>query len=87
MEHIRNEDFERYDVQKIEAVAHGIEVPVTEETTEDEISAKIAEILERLQKRRKKIERKLKMYQKKYAGMSIYEIMQHNDKMLEKYDR
>ena len=79
IEHIRRRDWDQEDVQQIEAEAHSnhaasLPMPIEE--------SKYTDIIERLRKERKAIRKKVEKYQKKYAGMTEYEIMQHNERML-----
>lgn len=69
MEHIRNADFEKTDVQIIEAAAHGLSV----NNAEPSVPSKV--FLDRMQaarKRRRQIRRRLKKYQDKMDFISQY---------------
>lgn len=77
LDHIKRADWQKEDVQEIEAIAHGLKVEVT-----DESNARIEELLARLRERHKTVERKLKQYEEKYKNMSPYEILMHNEKVI-----
>lgn len=83
VDHILRDDWENDDVQIIEAEAHDIS---RVEESEERIN-KYAEIIERLRNERVAVQRRLRKYEKKYADMSSLEIAQHNDLMLDKYER
>ena len=77
LDHIKRADWQKEDVQEIEAIAHGLKVEVT-----DESNARIEELLARLRERHKTVKRKLKQYEEKYKNMSPYELMLHNDEVM-----
>lgn len=80
LEHIKKNDWSKEDVQEIESIAHGAPDPAPEK------SSLIAELLKRHQNQKAKADRmrKLDRIAKKYAGMSLSEIDEHNKKMIEK---
>ena len=83
IEHIRRDDWEKADVQLIEAEAHGIAKAVPDQS---ESSRRHWELRKRMSKEIAKMERKLRQYERKYSGMSLGAIREHNDKMLEIYE-
>ena len=76
--HIKRHDWEKTDVQEVEAIAHGAPDPAPGK------SSLIAELIKRHQTSRAARKRKLDKIAKKYAGMSLSEIDEHNKKMIEK---
>lgn len=68
LDHIRRSDWEREDVQQIEAEAHKL------------IRREVSEEL-------KRIRRRLRRYERKYAGMTPAQIWLHNDKVIDEYER
>ena len=74
MKHIENNDFERNDVQLIEAVAHG--------TAKEPIPAeRYREKLEQIRKKRKLLQRKMKQHEKKVKFLQthydLYKLAEH----------
>ena len=59
MSHIQNNDFEKIDIQTIEAEAHKVKIP---ENAEVIPAAKYLERIKELQKERRKIQRQLRKY-------------------------
>ena len=80
--HIKKDDWSKESVQIIETEAHG-EIPVV--VSESELH-KFDAILKRLRKKRDRIQRELRKYDKKYSDMCGHAIEEHNDKMLEQYE-
>lgn len=80
IKHIRNNDWDKLDVQVIETEAHGL-------TCVEKIDNGFADIINRLRKERQLIGKKLEKYRKKYANMDTIEIMRHNDFVIEQYEK
>ena len=80
--HIKRHDWEKTDVQEVEAVAHGLVIEAPDPAPEN--PSIFAELIKRHQKSRAARKRKLDKIAKKYAGMSLSEIDEHNKKMIEK---
>ena len=80
LEHIKKNDWSKEDVQEIESIAHGAQDPAPEK------SSLLAELIKRHQKTRAARKRKLDKIARKYAGMSVAEIDEHNEKMIDMRD-
>lgn len=78
--HIKRHDWEKTDVQEVEAIAHGAPDPAPEK------SSLIAELIKRHQKNRAARKRKLDMIAQKYASMSLAEIDEHNQAVIARRD-
>lgn len=84
IEHIRRDDWEKADVQLIEAEAHGL-VDQKAKRLED-AAQRHREFRRKMSKEIARMERKLKWYERKYSGMSLGAIREHNDQMLAIYE-
>ena len=83
MEHIRRMDWEKEDVQEIEAAAHHIEVMVPENRKED--NAYVIRARKRAERWAKELDRKKRKYQKRlefiekyYGSSSDYALKEHD---------
>ena len=81
VEHIKKNDWEKTDVQAIEAESHNISI-TSEPVSEDEFDI----LIKRLRKKREAVKKRLKKYEKKYANMSIQDIQMHNDRVIKMYE-
>lgn len=78
LNHIRRRDWEKTDVQEIEAEAHGIYVRREPDW--------IMDMIERLRERSRKNRKKYAQYDRKYENMTLSDIVRHNDRMLDLYE-
>ena len=85
IEHIRNKDFGKEDVQAIEAQAHGIQVEQKEEIVPE--WKRIYEANRpKIEKELKRIRRQLKQYERRYNRMSLWDIEKENERNLRIYE-
>lgn len=84
LEHIKNEDFRKYDVQKIEAAAHGIPLPDPEEKERERIWKERAEAYrQRAEKEYRRIRRQLRKYDwEAEKGIREMGLWEWNDRQL-----
>ena len=78
LDHIRRRDWDKTDVQEIEAEAHGIYVRHESDW--------IMDMIERLRERSRKNRKKYAQYDRKYEKMNLLDIMRHNEMMLDLYE-
>jgi len=83
MEHIHNRDWEREDVQQIEAEAHHIEPMIPEERKEDdEYVIRARKRAERwakeLDRKKRKYQKRLEFIEKYYGSSSDYALKEHD---------
>lgn len=81
IDHIKNHDWEKTDVQQIEADAHGLT-----DREDSQIRKRLEEFIKRHAKGRAARKKKLDRYAKKYAGMTPAEIEEHNQRMIDRRD-
>ena len=88
LEHIRNEDFAKHDVQKIEAMAHGMPRPDPEDEERVRLWRERADACRKwAEKEYRRIRRQLKKYEKKYDRMTIGERIAWSNMILDEYEK
>lgn len=83
LEHIKNEDFRKYDVQKIEAAAHGIPLPDPESEADLRWKERAEAYRKQTEKEYRRIRRQLRKYDRDAEkGIKEMGLWEWNDKQI-----